>query len=102
MARISVYKVAPPKKDLPFNPYVHIFLSEYSQDEGHILLSPRLMTDEEIDYSIDRLRKQLETARKKAKLELKKQKRPCAKGILNNRRPLIASKFFFASSQVFH
>lgn len=75
MAEISVFKVAPGKNDLPFSPYVHIWLSQYSGDSaGNIFLSPQLMTDVEIDESVDRLIQQLEKARRKAKRELKQAK----------------------------
>jgi hypothetical protein len=75
MAKIDVHKVAPGKGDLPFTPYLHIFLSEYSSDsEGRILLSAQLMTDREIDETVDYLVVQLEKVRKAAKLELKRTK----------------------------
>ena len=76
MAEISVLTVAPRKGDPPFTPYVHIYLSQHmTADSGRILLSPQLMTDVEIDESVDWLIKQLEEARKKAKNDLKKKKR---------------------------
>jgi hypothetical protein len=73
MATIDVHKVAPGKGDIPFPPYVHIYLSEYSSDSaGRPLMSPELMTDREIDEAIDYLASQLEKVRKAAKLQLKK------------------------------
>lgn len=81
MAKISVFKVAPGKDDPFFSPYVHIWLSQRSEDSaGRILLSPQLMTEVEIDESVDYLIVQLEKARKKAKNELQK-----AKGRLHDR-----------------
>ena len=71
MAEISVFTVAPRKGDPPFTPYVHIWLSQPSDViEGKILISPQLMTDREIDESVDWLIKQLERARKMAKKKL--------------------------------
>jgi hypothetical protein len=75
MAKIDVFEVAPRKGDMPFTPYLHIYLSEhFSDSEGHTLLSPQLMTDKEIDEAIDFLIMQLEKARKMAKAKLKKAK----------------------------
>lgn len=75
MAEISVLTVAPRKDDLPFTPYVHIYLSSHTIDDaGRNLMSPQLMTDMEIDETVNQLIKQLEKARKKAKKELQKKK----------------------------
>ncbi len=75
MAQIDVMEVAPKKGDVPFSPFLHIYLSEYSSDsKGRPLLSPQLMTDKEIDESIDYLLTQLEKVRKSAKTKLKKTK----------------------------
>ena len=75
MAAINVFEVAPRKGDKPFTPFVHIHLSEHQSDsKGHILLSPQLMTDKEIDEAVNSLVKQLENVRKKAKLKLRKAK----------------------------
>jgi hypothetical protein len=75
MAKIDVFEVAPKKGDMPFTPYLHIYLPEHSSDsEGHKLLSPQLMTDKEIDEAIDFLVMQLEKARKTAKSKFKKAK----------------------------
>lgn len=68
---IGVFTVAPRKGDPPFSPFTHIWLSQHSKDtDGRILLSPQLMTDTEVDESVDWLIKQLEKARKKAKKDL--------------------------------
>ncbi len=75
MAKIDVFEVAPRKGDRPFTPYLHIHLSEhFSDSEGHILLSPQLITEKEIDEAIDFLIMQLEKARKTAKSKLEKTK----------------------------
>ncbi len=75
MAKIDVFEVAPRKGDMPFSPYLNIYLSEhFSGSEGYKLLSPKLMTDKEIDEAVDSLIMQLEKARKKAKSKLKKVK----------------------------
>ena len=75
MAKINVVKVAPGQNDLPFDPYVQLGLSNFSQDSaGEIFLSPRLASDIEIDSTMDDLMKQLEKARKKAKKDLKEAK----------------------------
>lgn len=75
MAKIDVLEVAPRKGDMPFTPYLRIYLSEhFSDSEGHTLLSPQLMTDKEIDEAIDFLVMQLEKTRKTAKSKLKKAK----------------------------
>ena len=71
MAKIDVIKVAAQKGDPPFNPFVKICLAEYSSDSsGNVFLSPELMTEKEVDESIDFLVSQLEKARKTAKRKL--------------------------------
>ncbi len=75
MSKFSVIVVAPGKTDPPFNPYVYILLSECFRDsDGNITLSPKLMTDIEVDESVDLLIGQLQKARNKAKRELQKAK----------------------------
>jgi hypothetical protein len=75
MPFIDVAEVAPKKGDPPFVPYIHIILSDFTHDsDGFPLLSPQLMSDKEIDDSIDSLVMQLEKARKTAKSKLKKAK----------------------------
>jgi hypothetical protein len=74
MVRISIYS---PFFKLnivsPFNlPYVRLSLRTYSESEGHILLSPQLVNDHEIDYTVDQLKDELEEFRRKAKKELQK------------------------------
>lgn len=75
MAEISIFTVAPRKGDPPFNPYVHLWLSQHSRDSnGKILLSPELVNDVEIDESVNYLIQQLEKARKTAKKKLQRKK----------------------------
>jgi len=75
MAKINVIKVVPGRHDLPFDPYVQLTLSNFSQDSpGKVFLTPRLASEMEIDTFVDDLMKQLEKARKKAKENLKKAK----------------------------
>jgi len=75
MTDISVFRVEPGKGDPPCTHYVQIWLSGFSQGPGgRILLSPDLMTDVEVDESVDLLIKQLEKIRKEAKKELHKKK----------------------------
>lgn len=58
--------------DYPTSPMVHVSLSTYSEQSGVILLSAQLMTDKEVDDTIDRLKSELESVRNLAKKELKK------------------------------
>jgi len=75
MAKIDVFYKAPGKKSLPHPTFVHLWLSGYSSDEDeNILLSPELATNQEVDYYVDDLVKQLEQVRRKAKKILEKNK----------------------------
>lgn len=75
MATLSIITVARRKNDPPFNPYVYVVLSDYFTDrDNNITLSHYLMTEVEIDETVDLLITQLEKARKKAKKELQKAK----------------------------
>jgi hypothetical protein len=75
MANFGVITVARGKNDPPLNPYVYVVLSEHFKDSaGNITLSPKLMTEVEIDEVIDLLTNQLEKARNKAKKALQKAK----------------------------
>jgi hypothetical protein len=68
MAQIEVLKIAPRKGNMLFHPFAHVLLTGYSKDsENRILLSPQLMTPDEVDYCIDHLVGQLENVRKAAK-----------------------------------
>jgi len=71
MAEISILTVAPKKNEPHFQPFVRIYLSSHSVDnDGRSLMSPQLMTEKEVDETINYLIEQLEKARKKAKSEL--------------------------------
>jgi hypothetical protein len=78
MANFNVITVARKKADLQFNPYVRVCLAHppdhYKDDRGNIVLSLKLMTDEEIDVAIDGLIEELRKVRQKAKKELQKAK----------------------------
>ena len=70
---VKMYKLdflffSPNKGDLPFSPYGSIYASSYARGrQGEILLSADCVTKGEVDEQIDRLIKQLEGIRKKAK-----------------------------------
>lgn len=74
MAKIEVKETSAGKDDLPFPTFVNLQLTEFSRDDGDILLSPRLMTDQEVDESVDWLIQQLEEARDSAKQILNESK----------------------------
>jgi hypothetical protein len=75
MANFDVIAVARGKNDPPFNPYVYVVLSEHFKDyNGNITLSANLMSEIEIDESVNLLISQLEKVRQKAKRKLKKGK----------------------------
>lgn len=61
------------KGDLPGNQMVNIVLSEHFQlDNGFITLTAQLASDNEVDYAVDHLIKELEVVRKKAKDNISK------------------------------
>jgi len=73
MAKIEILAVSPQKGDQPFAPFVHLWLSQSKTDtNGRTLLSPQLMTEQEVDESVDQLISQLEHCRKLAKDALHK------------------------------
>lgn len=73
MVKIEVIEVASKKGDPPFRTFVQIRLAEYPSDSyENILLSPDLMTEKEVDESVNFLVEQLEKARNTAKRILKK------------------------------
>ena len=75
MAEISVFTSAQQKGEMPTSPYVRIWLANHSSDTSErILLSPQLKNEAEIDEAVDKLIKQLENVRKKAKQELIRKK----------------------------
>ena len=67
MNRFSIYCSIPTSGSKPF---VHISIGYYTKEKDHILVSPELMTEREIDESIDLLLEDLEKARTRAKREL--------------------------------
>lgn len=67
MNYFSIYCSIPTSGSRPF---VHISIGNYAKEKDHILVSPQLMTEREIDESIDLLLKDLENVRTRAKREL--------------------------------
>jgi len=62
---------APRKGDLPFNPEVHVVVESFVKDkDGNIILGAKLMTDDEVDYQINRMISELESVRRRAKASL--------------------------------
>jgi len=59
------------KGQLPISPFVSIAVGSHTETDGHLLLSPQLMTDDEIDNEVEKLVKELEQFRTSAKKELK-------------------------------
>jgi len=60
------------KGDLPDNQKVSIILNSHSiLCKGELAISELLATDEEVDFAVDRVIKDLETVRKKAKEKIK-------------------------------
>jgi hypothetical protein len=58
--------------EYPASPQVSVRIMTFHQDNnGIITIGPWLMTEKEVDYTIDNFIQELEKARKKAKLELK-------------------------------
>lgn len=68
MYRLDFLFISPKKGDVPFSPFAQIYIESHAKDQqGHILLSADCMTKKEVDVQVDRLIKQLENIRKKAK-----------------------------------
>ena len=67
MGRFSIYSSVPTSGSTPF---IHISIGDYTKEKDHILISPELMTEREIDESIDSLLNDLQNVRAKAKSEL--------------------------------
>ena len=64
---------SPKEGDIPFTPFGQIYVKSHAKDkQGHILLSANCMTKKEVDEQVDRLIKQLENIRKKAKKKFSK------------------------------
>ncbi|MGV1101051.1 hypothetical protein ACUUL3_16770 [Thiovibrio sp. JS02] len=76
----DIKTIAPGKDEPKFPPFVHIYIKTCTRGDyfgsGHptTFISPQMMTDNEIDYEVNRLITELETIRKKAKQELRKAK----------------------------
>ena len=75
MSRFTIYSPYSKWKetDIPNNAHVNLAVGTCSLERDHILVSPNLMTEEEIDYAVNAMKDELEMMRKKAKVELKKQ-----------------------------
>ena len=91
MHRFSLYSPlsAWKKGDYLTAPFVSLSLGTYStSEEGRVLLSPELMTDREVDETVDQLKSELEEFRRSAKQELHVFARGCGthEGI-QTRRP---------------
>ena len=63
------------KGDFPCDPLVYISLSSYGKKNNHIILTGSLAHEDEIDYAVDRLKFDLELARKDAKKKIIKPKK---------------------------
>ncbi|MBA7570404.1 hypothetical protein ES708_12154 [subsurface metagenome] len=60
--------VKPRKTELPGPPRVHIYVKSYSEStRGFIFITPDCVSIRELEYEIDRLKKELEDIRKKAR-----------------------------------
>lgn len=60
--------VKPGKTDLPGPPRAHIYIKSYSKsNQDFIFITPDCVSIEELEYEIDRLQKELEDIRKKAR-----------------------------------
>ena len=62
------------KGDLPCDPTVTIALNQWGTNDGVVTISASLASDTEIDFAIDQLKKDLESASKEAKRVLKSQR----------------------------
>lgn len=58
--------------EYPACPQVSIRITSFHQNNDIITIGPWIMTENEIDYTVDSLIQELEKLRKKAKSELKK------------------------------
>ena len=60
--------VKPKKKELPGPPRAHIYVKSYSKsNRDFIFITPNCVSIVELEHEIDRLRKELEDIRKKAR-----------------------------------
>lgn len=69
------------KGDLPCDPFVYISLNSHNEKDGHIILTGSLAHDDEIDYAIEKLKYDLEQARKEAKKILKHEREKIKVGV---------------------
>lgn len=63
------------KGDFPCDPTVTIALNQWGKINDVVTISATLASDSEIDFAIDQLKKDLESARKEAKRVLKAQRK---------------------------
>lgn len=73
------------KGDVPCDPTVALKLNGpvFTASDDSIMISALLAMDSEIDFAVEQLQKDLETARKEAKRILKTQQEKIDKGMLN-------------------
>ena len=71
------YRICAPKKgDIPFNPIIHIVPKYYStHKDGWPLLTPQLMTEEEIDWHVQAYKEDLDRVGRLAKRALQRANR---------------------------
>jgi len=72
MNRFSIYSpLATWKKgQYPVAPFLRLSVGFSSEKDGNVLLSPQLMTEKEVDETVDGLIKELEEFRRTTKKEL--------------------------------
>ena len=68
------FVLAPKKDELPFSPIIRLHLKMWSHDEGNDLplITPQLINDQEIDYWVDALKRDLDRIGRLAKGALKR------------------------------
>ncbi len=73
MPQIEVFGVpgSEPSNSFPAPPEVYFELSNFSIADGHLMLTPDMLSEREVDTYADQLVKQIEKARGKAKRYLK-------------------------------
>ena len=73
MHKLSIYSPLRTYKKggYPVSPFVHLSVGIHSASEENILLSPQLMSDQDIDETVEKIHRELEEFRKEAKRELK-------------------------------
>jgi hypothetical protein len=62
------------KGDLPCDPVMYISLNSSGTKDGNVIITGSLASEGEIDYAINKLKGDLELARKEAKRKLKAQR----------------------------